>query len=154
LVNKSNIQSKTLSIVTQTCYNWYQKWSDQKLHWILIVVPLYYKNGANDQTTELMKVMQEMLQEMKDGIRTNQEKMDANQTKIGAEIKTIQEEMKAQVGSLTSRIDANQEEMKEEIKSRQAVMKATVSAILTKDEVLARRDEGLSGEAEATSEEM
>jgi hypothetical protein len=57
---------------------------------------------------------------------------NTNQTKIGAEIKTVQEEMKAQVGSLTSWIDANQEEMKDEIKFGQAEMAAAVRAISQK----------------------
>jgi hypothetical protein len=45
--------------------------------------------------------------------------MDANQAKIWAEIKTIQddmkEDMKPLVGSLASRIDTNEEKMKEKL---------------------------------------
>jgi hypothetical protein len=66
------------------------------------------------QTTELLKAMKEMLQETKGDVRTNREKLDANQAKIWAEIKT------------------NQEEMEEKIKSGQAEVKFTVSAILRK----------------------
>jgi hypothetical protein len=93
----------------------------------MIVVLLYYKNGTNDGTPESHEINgtgNERRHKNQPG------KNGHNKTKIGPEIKTIQEEMKAQVGFLTSRIDANQEEMKEEIKSCQAEMEATVSTIL------------------------
>jgi hypothetical protein len=69
-------------------------------------------------------------------------KMEANQAKIGAEIKIIQEDMKeevnAQVGFRASQIDANQENMKEEIKSGQTEMISTVCVTQEKAETVIR----------------
>jgi hypothetical protein len=57
--NKTNIQYKNPSISTPTHEIWCQRWLNWKLHWILIVIKPYYKDGPNDGIPQTMQVMME-----------------------------------------------------------------------------------------------
>jgi hypothetical protein len=85
---------------------WYQKWSDWKLHWIVIVILPHYKDGTNTGTNAGQIERHARMNELHHK-RTIAE-MDAFQEKMV----DGQEEIKAQLCSLASRVDINQEEMK------------------------------------------
>jgi hypothetical protein len=78
-----------------------------------------------EQTTELLKAMQEMTARLEAKIVANQARMDANQKML--KMGKRQEEMKAQVGFLACWIDANREEMKSTVNAFEEKMDAWIA---------------------------
>jgi hypothetical protein len=130
--NPYPVYSHTPKIVTFWC----QKWSDWKLHWILIFILLYYENGTNDGTDagkdeflsrrnevqpSEMKAMQQKMdanqKERKEYMKTNQAKTDANLKEIRAGQELLKEERKAKIYSHNEKLMVIMKAGKEKIEA-------------------------------------
>jgi gas vesicle protein len=109
MVNKSNIQSKTLSRVTHTCETGARSGIGLE--------------SALDHYAAMLRKIERIIKHLVAAIGGLEPVIHDNQAKMGTEIKTNQEEMKEElkdrVGSLASQMDTNLKEMTAEMRACQ-----------------------------------